>query len=218
MIRCPECRNEITPNDFNVATDRAFCRACNRDHRYSELAATIWPDDDFDPNAPPPHVQVLDDGFQQTLVYKRISRMVLFFIPFTALWGGGSVGFLYVHPLLKGKPIDPGQALFGIPFLLGTIGLLSAIVYMLLGKLTIRLNGSDSWVFNGVGPIGRRKPFDATNVESVRMVDSGTRVNNQEMPCIELQFRERGAVRFGALMTPESKQYVASYLARQLIS
>jgi hypothetical protein len=143
---------------------------------------------------------------------------VLFLIPFTALWGGGSVGFLYVAPLVQGKPLDPQQALFGIPFLLGTIGMLAAIAYMLLGKLTIRLNGADRWVFTGVGPIGWRKPFDATNVESVRLVDSGTRVNDQAMPCIELQFRERGAVRFGTMMTPESKQYVASYLARQLVS
>jgi hypothetical protein len=95
---------------------------------------------------------------------------------------------------------------------------LAAMAYMLFGKITILLNGPESWVFTGVGPVGWRKRFDATNVETVRLVNSGTTVNNQEMPSIELQFRERGAVRFGTLMTPESKQYVASYLARQLVS
>lgn len=215
MIRCPQCRTEIGPDDFNVATDRAFCRLCNADYRYAELAATIWPDDDFDVDARPPHVQLLDDGFQQTLVYHRISRMLFFFIPFTILWGGGSVGGLYLFPLLTGKPIDREQALFGIPFLIGTVGLLAAIVYMLFGKTVIRLQGPDSSVFTGVGPIGRRQPFDAGQIESVRLVDNGTRVNNQPIPCIELQFRERGALRFGTFMTDEAKQYVARYLARQ---
>src|SRR5687768_14619353 len=141
MIRCPQCRNEIEPNDFNVATDRAFCRACNSDHRYSELATTIWPDATFDVEARPPHVRLTDDGMQQTIVYKRVSRMLLFFIPFTAFWGGMSIGMIYVAPLVQGKPIETRNALFGLPFLFGTIGLLAAMAYMLFGKITILLNG-----------------------------------------------------------------------------
>lgn len=216
MIRCPQCRTEIGPSDFNVATDRAFCRLCNADYRYAELATTVWPDDEFDVEARPQHVQLIDDGFEQRLVYRRISRMLFFFVPFTALWSGGSMGGIYVYPLLTGKPFELHQALFGIPFLLGTIVLLSVILYMLFGQISVRLQGPDSWVFTGVGPIGRRQPFDAGQVEAVRLVDTGTKINEQPAPCIELQFRERGALRFGTLMTDESKQYVANYLARQL--
>lgn len=216
MIRCPQCRTEIGPADFNVATDRAFCRLCNVDYRYAELAAVIRADKEFDVDARPRHVWLVDDGFEQTLVYHRVSPMLLFFIPFTALWGGGSVGMLYVYPLLTGKEIDTHQALFGIPFLLGTIALLTAIFYMLFGKITIRLQGPDSSIFTGVGPIGRRQRFDAGQVESIRLAANGTEMNGKSMPCIELQFRERGALRFGTFMSDESKQYVARYMARQL--
>lgn len=218
MIRCPQCRTEIGTNDFNVATDRAFCRLCNADYRYGELATTVWPDKQFDVDARPTHVQLVDDGFQQTLVYHRISRLIFFFIPFTALWSGLSVGGLYVYPWLAGKPIDREQALFGIPFVIGTIVLLAAMLYMLFGKTTIRLQGPESWVLTGIGPIGRRQSFDAGQVESVRIVNSDASQNGKQLTCLELQMRSRGAVRFGMFMTDESKRYVADYLARQLTS
>lgn len=38
MIYCPDCREEIPAEDFNVSTDVAFCRRCGKNHRYSELA------------------------------------------------------------------------------------------------------------------------------------------------------------------------------------
>jgi len=217
MARCFECRGEIDPNDLNVATDRAYCRNCRRDYRYSELASSYWPVDDFDAESPSRHLRVVDDGFQQTLIYRRVSPALLFFIPFTAAWSGLSMYGIYGKHLLAGEAVPPDELLFGLPFLIGTIALLTAIVYMLFGKVVIRLNGPDSWAFTGVGPIGLRKRFDADQVEAVRMADSQVRLNNEPMVSIELQFRERGAVRIGSMMSVDAKAYAAQYLAQHLL-
>lgn len=216
MIQCPQCRLEIPPADFNVATDRAFCRQCNTEHRYGELAAVIRPSVDFDANSPPKHIHIFDDGFQQTIVYRRISPILFFFIPFTALWGGGSMYGIYLRHLLKGEPVPADQILFGLPFLFGTVVLLTAILYMMFGKTTIQLQGPESWVFLGVGPIGWRRNFDVDAIEQIRLVDTGTKINEQSAPAIELQFRERGALRFGTMLTPDSKSFIAQYLAQRL--
>jgi hypothetical protein len=62
--------------------------------------------------------QSLINGIEIT--YRRLSPVVLFLIPFTALWSGVSMWGIYGRQLVQGK-FDPAHSLFGLPFLLGTM-------------------------------------------------------------------------------------------------
>ena len=67
----------------------------------------------------------MDTGFngETIIVYHRLSPLLFFFLPFTAIWSGGSMIGIYGTQFWKCE-FDLGQSLFGIPFLLGTIVLL----------------------------------------------------------------------------------------------
>lgn len=80
MIYCPDCREEIPVEDFNVSTDIAFCRRCGKNHRYSELA-DFEVRAGFRPDRPPRGMRVLpDDGTGEGIVFRYYGGMLAFFL------------------------------------------------------------------------------------------------------------------------------------------
>lgn len=80
--------------------------------------------------------------------YRNYSAIVWFLIPFTLLWGGGSLGGIYLTQYFSGK-FEFIPSAFGIPFLIGTLFLIRAIVRMLFGKTELRLNAKGGSISKG---------------------------------------------------------------------
>jgi len=209
---CVHCGRPIDLDDTNVATAVALCRSCGKSMSFSAIAqqadlAAV------DLTAPPKGVRVgqsLISGVEIT--YRRLSPIVFFLIPFTALWSGVSMWGIYGRQFVQGK-FDPAQSLFGLPFLFGTIALLVIITYLLFGHWRINVGRGECEIFNGVGPIGRRRRIRLEQESLVRMEASTLKVNN--VPQQNVVITTGGEqLKFGATLPVEVRAFLAAVLQR----
>ena len=149
------------------------------------------------------------------MIYKKISPVVWFLIPFTAFWSGMSMFGIYGSQIKKGA-FDASASLFGLPFLIGTVVLISFIVFLLFGCWRIRFAQEVCEVSVGVGPIRwtRRQAYDRTSRVSLQM--SNVRVNNvpQEVICLETDGK---VLKFGSMIRGDAKTYIAA-VVRQTVA
>jgi len=214
QYECPHCRQAIALDDVNVATDVALCRSCGRTSAFSALCgAREIASANLD--APPRGIRV-GRGFrgQTEIIYHRISPLLLFLVPFPALWSGVSMSGIYGTQLMKGR-FDLAQSLFGLPFLLGTIVLLSAIAYMAFGKWVISLDRGQGSVFVGVGGIGWRRRFSYNRTTVVTLRETSIRVNHVRQQGICIQTDGEDDLVFGAVLKEEAKRYIAAAIMRE---
>src|SRR5436309_979617 len=90
---CPSCGQPIAPADINVATDAAFCRACNTPWVFSELVNSVSLTQATD--KPPRGAWCRDDGQEMTLGATTRSWGAFFLVPFMCVWSGFSLGGIY---------------------------------------------------------------------------------------------------------------------------
>lgn len=210
---CPNCGAELALEDIHVAHDVALCRGCG--YSGSFLAASTVPHLSDEEMARPPKRVTLQRGFGDSLTITcRPKRSILFFlVPFVAFWSGISMTVIYILPLMKGE-FDWKMGLFGLPFLLGTVVLVTIILNVLLGKTTVTL--SKGQVVVGTHLLGwtRRREFECGKGTTVSLQDSSYRVNNVPQKEIVLSSGGR-SIRFGAMvLSNEAKGYVAAVLRR----
>lgn len=165
-ILCPSCGRKIPLEDVNVSTDLALCRACGQSFQFSDLAdgrSALMPD----LNSPPSGAWFVEmpDGFRAGATTR--SWMAIFLVPFTCVWAGGSLGGIYVKPFLSGK-LDPANAFFGLPFLVGSLFLVGLCAMTLLGKVSVTKTGDRLWVFTGVGGLGWTRQFSWSDFYTAR--------------------------------------------------
>ena len=156
LLKCPQCGGELALADVNVAQDAAVCRAC----RYAGpfLNALVVPELTDEQLARPPRRVKLQRGFGDalTLTVRPRRWALLFLVPFTAIWSGGSLAGIYGSQLWRGE-FDPKLSLFGLPFLLGTLGLLTAILFMIFGRTAVTLAKGRVEVRSGLFGLGRTR-------------------------------------------------------------
>lgn len=58
-------------------------------------------------------------------------------------------------------------SLFGIPFVLGSIALWSAVAMAIAGRTEVQLQGEKGTIFTGVGSLGVRRRFDTAEISRV---------------------------------------------------
>lgn len=209
---CLHCNANIALDDVNVATDIALCRACGKTSSFALVSGTA------EVSATnllhtPKHLQVSKDQHGTTLIYRKTSAILLLLIPFTALWSGGSMWGIYGTQISEGR-FDLGQSLFGLPFLFGTLVLLSVITFLLFGKWVITLHKNTGRVFLGVGPIGwiRHFIYDSNSIISLR--GSSVKINNVPQQVIHIR-NGTAEFQFGATLPPEAKQYIAATILKE---
>ena len=120
---------------------------------------------------------------------------------------------IYVLPLIKGE-FEWGMGLIGLPFLLGTVVLLSVILFHVFGRTSITLAKGMVRVRTGVFGKGSAKELACGKGTTVTLENSSYRVNNVSQPEIVVASEGR-SIRFGAMMlSKEAKPYVAAVLRR----
>lgn len=162
ICRCPKCGEIVRPDEL-----------IEEDDDPGEMSLLSAP--------PPKHLSVdtVIDGISPvtTVCYKRVNPLLLFIVPFTCLWGGGSMAGIYGSQIMKHE-FNLQLSLFGLPFLIGTIILVLSCLFMLFGKRVLTLSSGKGTFFTGVGPIGFTKRFTYgynTKVEQDLTVYQGRR-------------------------------------------
>ena len=88
---CQSCGADISLADVNVANDIALCRACGKTMPFSEIAP-IPGSENVDLARPPKGVRIEESPIHgRSIIYRKISPVVFFLIPFTAAWSGFSM-------------------------------------------------------------------------------------------------------------------------------
>jgi len=211
--RCPQCQNEIPLTDVNVASDLALCRKCGKTTPFS-LVSGVSELDLAQLDEPMKGVTVTQAMIGGTeIVYRRFSKSVFFLIPFVAVWGGFSLGGIYGRQFSSGH-FDPTMSLFGLPFLIGTLVMIVAILFMIRGRWRIRLDGGRGEVFAAVGPIGwtRRFAYGRDSVVSLEL--SKTQRNDRIQKVISVKTGNSG-IQFGTPIQDDAKRYIAALIAKE---
>ena len=212
---CPTCKREFAADQVNVARDVAYCTPCRMAFSLSELAAGHSIESAVDLDDPPRGTWLHDDGVEVRIGATTRHAMALLLVPFTLVWAGGSLGGIYGSQLKSGQ-FDLKLSLFGIPFLIGSVFLVSFTLMMVFGRVEVRLRHSEGRVFAGVGPIGWTRRFTTDAVTDVREGPSmwgakgGARATD-----IILDGPRR--FRFGAMLSENRRLFVIAALRRAIL-
>ena len=213
-VICGECSRSIPNDKINITTDLAHCDNCGAISKLSELVqkrdARRRSIHDFDKPAGVTFEETLG-GFRLTTSTRSTSAF--FLIPFTLVWSGFSVGILYGTQIMSGE-FNLVFSLFGIPFLLGSIGLFYASLMAIAGKIVVEADGQRGRIFKGIGPFGRTKHFDWAEIDSVSEGLSGSHTNGKEHSEIILEGRKR--ITFGDTLSDEKRFYVVNVIRMHL--
>lgn len=145
--------------------DVAVCRRCGKSHPAGEVyghAALL----EMDLTRPPKGVWLRRKPTGFELGASTRSWEALFLVPFTAIWAGGTLAGLYGTQIARGE-FSLVQTVWGLPFLVGSIVLITLTMMKLAGRVEVRVNGTNGEVFKGVGPVGKRRRFSWTSESKV---------------------------------------------------
>jgi hypothetical protein len=214
-VFCPSCRARIAPADINVSTDVALYRSCGNTFRLSEIVGTA-PSASIDLHSPPAGAWYTPtaDGFTAGATTR--TWMALFLVPFTCVWAGGSLTGIYGSQILKGE-FNPFASLFGIPFLLGSIVLVSWCAMCVAGQVVITRQSDRLAIFTGVGPIGWTRTYAFSDFSSAREGFSAFgswNWNNRQGPAIRLEGRRAAA--FGSTLSVDRRYFLLKVLQAAL--
>lgn len=211
---CPFCHSKIPTDDVNVAKDLALCRACGRTTAFSIVSGAE--EIALDSLDEPPRCVRVEKGFndEMTVIYHRLSPVLFFLIPFTAIWSGGSMSAIIGTQIKKGT-FSVEESLFALPFAIGTVVLLSVIAYLMFGKWVVSLSRGQGSVFVGVGPLGSTRRFSYDKTTLVSMCMTNMSVNNRPQKGILVRTNEKDFV-FGAFIKDDAKRFIAAAILQQV--
>lgn len=223
---CPKCGHDVPLEKINVAKDIMLCPSCGETSSFSEIVDEIdlrRREDEVSErlgSAPPKHLKVKSDPTDPTgrivLTYRKFSKSAFFLVPFTVAWSGFSMGAIYGTQICSGK-FNWGISLFGIPFLIGSIVLISSCLFTLgVGKRVLTLERGKGRFFFGIGPFGfsRRFAFD----RQTRIAQGYTSYQTNGQSQRELHLTRPGSsdtIHVCAGMDEDSLDYVEAVLRRE---
>lgn len=171
-MNCPKCQTVVQPQSLNIQTDVGQCQSCNHLFKISEsLGSSNSTEVDFDMNELPKGTWFRRDRHDIVIGASTRSAIAIFLIPFSLVWCGGSLGGIYGSQILTGK-FSLLMSLFGIPFLLGSVVLVSFTLMAILGKVELTLYRYGGKVFTGIGSIGKTKKFKWDDINTITEVSN----------------------------------------------
>jgi len=211
---CQTCGAVIPLADVNVSSDIALCRACGNTMAFSTLVP-LPGGASVNLQHPPKGVRIVEDILGgKSIIYRRFSPILLFLIPFTAAWSGLSMYGIYGRQIREGR-FDLGHSLFGLPFLIGTVCLVSFILFLLLGRWRISVNRDQLAVTMEVGPIRWTRRLACDRSARVSMKLSSMRTNNVPQSLIQVEC-QGNILKFGTMLPEEVKNFIAELIRRNL--
>ncbi len=162
LIDCPKCRRKIDSNNVNVLKNVAFCYWCSEGFKLDEL---IDEDVRISSESMPIGTWYIENPNSVTIGGTTRSRGAFIIIPFAALWAGGSMSAIYGDQITSGQ-FDIMQSLVGIPFVLGSIFLISYALMLVAGKIEVEIC-EQSRLFIGVGDFGWTRYFPLSSVTRI---------------------------------------------------
>lgn len=237
---CPRCKRPIPSEDVNVATDVAFCRACDITHRLSALATGSVVDENVDLSRPPGGAwfERTGDGVVLGATHRALGQAfgLLFFSLF---WNGVVSVFVLMAtaatlhhlgiPLPHWFPMSKGTAvplpltiflwLFLTPFIAVGLVVLATFLSALAGRTELRIQRDEVTLFTGVGPVGFRKRFATTAVRDVRLQEQSWRDNRgtarqQKSLVIDTDAKP---VTFGTMLSEPRRRFIAAAAKKELV-
>jgi len=237
---CPKCRRTIPPEDINVAQDVAYCRACNLSHRLSDLTTGGDMTAQVDVNHPPQGAWFKSDGSGTVIGATNRNLAAAFGMLFFAVFWNGIVSVFVsfaiagtlrqMHVPLPAWFPNPGMNgsggmslgmtiflwLFLTPFIAVGLFVAGTCLSSLFGRTEVRIESSRGTAFTGIGGLGWKRSFDASQVRAVRLFE---RRNNQGQDSFSvlIELRDGKQVKLGSLLTNERRQFMLGALTRALI-
>ncbi len=231
MVTCTACRGKIPDADINMTQGVAFCRACNKLWKVSDLAVdaalvgTMDVGADF--NAPPSGCAYRDDGvMQEATAPMRNVGTGLFLLLFAVFWNTVVAVFL-VAMTGRGNATPPSAAnapdgtahvansagvLFMTPFILIGIVVATLAAVTLLGRTSLSRRGDDAWARSGLGPIAWTQRFKASAVRSIQLGLTTWQQNDRSLPVVVIEADR--VVRVGAQLKNERRAWLMAAAQR----
>ena len=215
-VVCPECHQPIPLEDIQPAANLAICRSCNLTHRLSGIV-TGSELDDVSLDQKPRRLTIQNEADGLRIVYKHIPGIFWFILPFTCVWGGGSMWGIFV----EGKTLETSTLLMGLPFVMGTIVLIGVLLCMSCGQRVVRIRSTGSregecTYFYGVGSIGITKRIAYHSETDVLLEYGSCSVNHRPVEDIVIRNDadndEKKEIRFGAFIPDKAKRYLAALI------
>lgn len=235
---CAKCRRAIPSDDINVAKDVAYCRECNTSYRLSDLTFG-GADVDVDLHRPPPGAWYQANGAGTVIGATNRSLGTAFGLLFFVLFWNGIVSVFvsfalastlhllhvplpdwFPEPKSNGSAMGVGMTiflwLFLTPFICIGLFMAGMCLSSLFGRTEVKIENARGTIFTGVGALGWKRQFDASQVRSVQI--SQTR-NNQgrDTFAIQIEMHDGKQMKLGSLLTNERRQFVLGALQRTLV-
>ena len=121
---------------------------------------------------------------------------------------------------IYGRQITSGnfrltESLFGLPFLIGTIVLVSLCAMTVAGETTVTRQSDRLSIFTGIGGLGWRRNYLWSDFRVVREDSSGNRYGwNRQGQVVALEGKRRAT--FGGMWTQERRYFVLNALRAML--
>jgi hypothetical protein len=211
IVNCPKCNAAISAGQMNVATDVAACSTCNEIFQLSSILQNNYVPHLFDINVPPKGLRFEKHAHGWYITATTRSKAAFFLIPFMCIWSGVSLGGIYGSQIASGK-FNLVLSLFGIPFLIGSIFLGSITLMAVCGKVVVSLEGKHGKVFTGIGPIGRTRKFDWSEVETIEEDFTSSRQGGYSR---EIALVGKSRMKFGSMLS-DSRGYFLLQALRSL--
>ncbi len=203
-VNCGKCKSLISADNVNVARDTAFCQKCEN---LFSLSSVLEVDASFDLHAEQKGAKFEDRGLHWIVEASHRSYYALFIVPFSVVWVGGSLGGIYGSQFSTGE-FNPETSLFGLPFLIGSVILVSLSLMSVFGRTLVSVENNDALIFIGVGPIGWYRRFDWRSVSRV------TEYRDNQFRVISLEGKKRLSLGWG--LKGELIYYVSNVLRSKL--
>jgi len=204
---CPTCRQQFLPENINVQTDLALCKACGNVARLSGLV---------DADVASEILQNVPKGawYSDTMsgcVVGATTRhpMAFFLVPFMCVWSGFSLGGIYGKQISKGQ-FNLTNSLFGIPFVLGTLFFGGTALMAVCGKVEVRVDDGEGVVFVGIGRLGWNRRFRLDEINSIEDKVTSFRYPGGQGEAIVL--RGKSSLSFGTNLTEPRRYFIRNVL------
>ncbi|QDU63824.1 hypothetical protein Pan216_47050 [Planctomycetes bacterium Pan216] len=210
---CPKCGEPVPDDQVNVATDVAFCPACDEIFSLSKMISAGKFVSDFDIHSPPSGAWFEDHGLGCQVGATTRSCAAFFLVPFMCVWSGFSLGGIYGTQIAAGK-FNLVISLFGIPFLFGTILFGSITLMAIFGKVVVTIDGNDGSVFTGIGPVGWTRRFDWREISAIEeeIVASSRSTSNYRSTMQVISLLGQKRLRFGSMLSQARRYYMLQVL------